>query len=127
MAGIISGWYKFLNLNAMKYIFLIPFIFSTTLAMAQQPSSDLPNRNTEYYMMKNNHLLHFLSTGEVETVMSNATLSNGIVLTSKGDMAGKKAAKQKLENGECIDVDGALKSCAILDSLLSAKIKSNDK
>jgi hypothetical protein len=121
-------WYIFFQLIEMKIILLVLSIFLNNLAIAQQPVADKSSDgNPEYYMMKNNHLLHFLNTGEVETVMSNATLSNGIVLTAKGEMAGKKAAKQKLVNGECIDIDGTLKSCAMLDSLLTKKIKSKNK
>jgi len=109
----------------MKIILLLLSILSGSIAFAQS-SSDKAG-STDYYMMKNNHLIHFLGTGEVETVMTNATLANGTVLSSKGEMVGKKAAKQKLENGECIDVDGALKSCATLDSLLTEKIRSKEK
>jgi hypothetical protein len=106
----------------MKNIFFLLIILSINVAYAQQ-SAENKSASTDYYMMKNDHLLHFLGTGEVETVMSNATLSNGTVLTSKGEMVGKKAVKQKLENGECIDVLGMMRSCAELDSALTEKIR----
>src|SRR6187431_2536807 len=111
----------------MKIISLLLCILFINIAHAQQPATEVKSKNVEYYMMKNNHVLHFLSTGEVETVMTNATLANGIVLSANGEMAGKKASKKKLENGECIDVDGSLTSCAVLDSLLTEKIRSNEK
>src|SRR5215203_4381339 len=101
-------------------------VFATSLLLIsaiQNPEG----KRTDYYMMKNNHLLHFLSTGEVETVMTNATLANGTVLSANGEMAGKKAGKKKLDNGDCIDLDGVLQSCSTLDSLLSQKIRSKDK
>jgi hypothetical protein len=50
-------------------------------------------------------------------------LANGTVLSANGEMAGKKAAKKKLENGECIDVEGMMQPCARLDSVLTEKIK----
>ena len=113
----------FFGLNSMKNIFLFLSILFFNAAVAQQAATEIKSASTEYYMMKNNHLLHFLSTGEVETVMSNATLANGTVLSAKGEMVGKKAAKQKLENGECINVDGVLRPCALLDSMLTEKIR----
>ena len=97
---------------------------AASLFLISVSAQDPNGKKSDYYMMKNNHVLHFLSTGEVETVMSNATLANGTVLTAKGEMTGKKSAKKQLENGECIDVDGTLQPCAVLDSLLTAKIKS---
>jgi len=106
----------------MKNILLLLGILFSSIAFAQQSSSDKAG-STDYYMMKNNHLIHFLNTGEVETVMSNATLANGTVLSANGEMAGKKAAKKKLENGECIDVEGMMQPCARLDSVLTEKIK----
>lgn len=108
----------------MKNIFLLLSILILSNANAQQQTASTASGNTEYYMMKNNHLLHYLSTGEVETVMSNATLSNGTVLSSKGEMVGKKAAKQKLEDGECVDVEGTLRPCTLLDSMLTEKIRA---
>jgi len=106
-----------------KYLVLTGLVIFTS-GMSQDPPG---KKAADYYMMKNNHVLHFLSTGEVETVMTNATLANGIVISANGDMAGKKSVKQKLENGECIDVEGIMQPCSMLDSILTGNVKSKDK
>lgn len=102
-------------------VLVISFLFIS--ALAQDPQS----KKTDYYMMKNNHVLHFLSTGEVETVMTNATLSGGTVLNSKGEVTMKGGSRKKINNGECIDAEGMVQPCNYLDSLLSAKIQSKEK
>jgi hypothetical protein len=106
-----------------KYLALSGLLLVTSV-MSQEPQG---KKSSDYYMMKNNHVLHFLSTGEVETVMSNATLANGIVISANGEMAGKNSIKNKLENGECIDVDGVMQPCSMLDSILTRNVRSKEK
>ena len=109
----------------MKKYLLLSGIFILIQVHAQEPAqkSAAHAKDADYYMMKNNNLIHFLATGEVETVMNTATLSNGTVISSKGEIVSKQGEKIKLANGECINADGKREGCAMLDSMLTKQVK----
>ena len=89
-------------------------------SMGQKVSTEKP-KDLDYYMMKNDNVVHFLVTGEVETVMNNATLLNGTVITSTGEVVKKDGSKLLLKNGECVNAAGEQDNCEKLD----ANVKDN--
>src|SRR6478735_7715064 len=88
----ISGMVYFFNPTGMKKYFFLSLLFPAISVVAQPAagykSADV--KSADYYMMKNDNVIHFLSTGEAETVMTNATLLNGTIITSSGDVVTKK-------------------------------------
>jgi hypothetical protein len=110
----------------MKKFLLLACLACVFHAQAQQADSSGIAVDLDYYMLKNNSLIHYLATGEAETVLDNATLSNGTVVTAAGKMLTKSGTKSQLVNGECIDAAGALKSCEVLDARVKKKLEEKD-
>lgn len=102
----------------MKKYFTLIGIFIALQASAQQADS-AKTKDADYYMMKNKNVIHFLSTGEGETVLNTATLSNGIMITAKGEVVSKDGTKKVLGNGECVNAEGIVQDCAALDARIS--------
>ena len=115
----------------MKKLIAFTFILLNALIInAQSTDSSLTksqNKDVDYYMMKNNALIHFLATGEAETIIASATLADGVTVTGSGEVVNRDGSKRKLNNGECIDAHGVTRSCESLDAGVKMKVKGKDQ
>lgn len=113
----------------MKKYLVLTGILLSTLANAQNsnpPAGKRQSKDLDYYMLKNDKVIHYLATGEVETILTNATLLNGTVITSSGEIVAKNGTRTKLASGDCVNADGTKEDCASLDSLVKIKTKAKN-
>lgn len=125
-----TSWYIFFTSTGMKKFILLAAICIATQVIAQTPdsaSSESQTKDLDYYMLKNNSVIHFLATGEAETVLNNASLQNGITITAVGEVVYQDGKKVQLKNGNCINAAGQQESCEKLNELVRAKLKNKDQ
>lgn len=95
--------------NTMTAILI--FLFCNVWAQDSKKDEKPKTTSIDYYMMKNSSLLHYRSTGEVETVLTDVSLLNGVVITAKGEIVSADGAKTKLIDGECANTEGKKSDC----------------
>ena len=113
----------------MRKIFILSLLLVTSLVYGQEVNKEKPEASdrVDYYIFKNNSLIHFRPTGEAETVLIDVSLMNGIVITAKGELVAENGTRQKLLDGECVSGEGLKSDCAVLEQKLRNSLKMKKK
>lgn len=113
----------------MKKILILSLFLVSSFGYGQEVKKEKAESGDrlDYYVFKNNSLIHFRATGEAETVLIDVSLMNGIVITAKGELVAENGTRQKLLDGECVNGEGRKSECTVLEQNLRNSLKVKEK
>ncbi len=75
--------------------------------MEGKPATAKTTDATHCYAMKDGAMMHCMGT-KAEPMAKDATLNNGAMVSTKGEITMKDGTKKMLANGQCVDMNGKI-------------------
>jgi hypothetical protein len=72
------------------------------------PAQVLRDSQTDYYMMKDGHMMMRMKDGHNMPMTENMTMSNGNMVMPDGTCTMKDGTKTTMKNGQCMMMDGKM-------------------
>jgi hypothetical protein len=72
------------------------------------PAQVLRDSQTDYYMMKDGHMMMRMKDGQTMPMTENMTMSNGNMVMPDGTCTMKDGTKMTMKNGQCMMMNGKM-------------------